>query len=177
MKRTVLVYGLIAGAVLSLMLLVTLPFQEAIGFDTGAVIGYTTMVAAFLLIFFGVKSYRDSVGGGAVSFGRALLVGVLIASIASACYVVTWEFIYFKLHPEFLQKYQDHAIAQARAGGQTEAQIEQMRQQMDAFGQMYQNPLFNSAITFIEPMPVGLVIALVSAGVLRRRPTALPASA
>ena len=67
MKRTVLVYGLIAGAVLSLMLMVTLPFQEAIGFDTGAVIGYTTMVAAFLLIFFGVKSYRDSVGGGAVS--------------------------------------------------------------------------------------------------------------
>jgi hypothetical protein len=69
MKKTVCTFGLISGGILSVMMLVVLPFQDAIGFDRGAIIGYTTMVLAFLLIFFGVRSYRDNVGGGAVSFG------------------------------------------------------------------------------------------------------------
>src|SRR4051812_11193280 len=100
MKKIVFTFGLIAGAVLSGMMLLTLPFQDKIGFDRGAVIGYTTMVLAFLLIFFGVRSYRDTVGAGSISFGRAFSVGALIAFIASACYVATWEFIYFKITPD-----------------------------------------------------------------------------
>src|SRR5688500_19890895 len=97
MQKTVLTFGLIAGAILSVMMLATLPFMDAIGFDRGEVIGYTTMVLAFLLIFFGVRSYRDNVAGGSVSFGRALAVGSLIAVVASVCYVVTWQIIYYKL--------------------------------------------------------------------------------
>ena len=89
MRKIVLTYGLIAGAILSLMMLVTIPFQDRIGFDKGAVIGYTTMVIAFLMIFFGVRSYRDNVAGGSVGFGRALGVGLLITLIASICYVAT----------------------------------------------------------------------------------------
>ena len=71
MKKIVLTFGLIAGAILSAMMLITLPFQDAIGYDRSAVIGYTSMVVAFLLVFFGVRSYRDNVAGGAVRFGRA----------------------------------------------------------------------------------------------------------
>jgi hypothetical protein len=86
-------------------MLVTIPFQDAIGFDRGEIIGYTSMVLAFLLIFFGVRSYRDNVAGGTVGFGRALAVGALIAAVASLCYVATWEVIYFKLAPDFVTKY------------------------------------------------------------------------
>ena len=83
MKKIVLTFGLICGAIISGMFLVTLPFHDAIGFDRSLILGYTTMVLAFLLIFFGVRSYRDTIGGGRVGFGRALAVGSLIAVVAS----------------------------------------------------------------------------------------------
>lgn len=169
MKRTVLVFGLIAGAVLSAMMLATVPFEDAIGFDRGEIIGYTSMVLAFLLIFFGVRSYRDNVAGGTVSFGRALAVGALIAGVASVCYVATWQVIYYKLTPDFMAKYQTHALEKARADGASEEAIAKKKVEMDKFAALYRNPAINAAITFVEPLPVGLVIALVSAAVLSRR--------
>src|SRR5687768_13089385 len=93
MKKTVLTFGLIAGAILSAMMLITLPFHDAIGWERGEIVGYTSMVLAFLLVFFGVRSYRDNVGGGRVGFGRAFAVGSLIAVVASLCYVVTWQLV------------------------------------------------------------------------------------
>jgi hypothetical protein len=176
MRKTVLTFGLIAGAILSAMMLVTLPFHDAIGFDRAEVIGYTTMIVAFLLIFFGIRSYRDNVAGGSVGFGRAFAVGALIALVASICYVATWEVIYFKLAPDFGTKYQAHVIEKARAKGESQAAIDKKVADAQKFAELYKNPAINAAITFIEPLPVGLIIALVSAGILRRRRKA-PASA
>jgi hypothetical protein len=169
MKRTVLVFGLIAGAILSATMLATLPFQDAIGFDRGALVGYTSMVAAFLLVFFGVRSYRDNVAGGTIGFGRAFKVGGLIAVVASLCYVATWQVVYYRLAPDFLAKYQAHALAKARADGATEAAIARKQAEMERFAELYRNPAINAAITFLEPLPVALVVVLVSAGVLSRR--------
>ena len=169
MRKTVVTFGLIAGAILSIMMLATIPFMDSIGFDRGEVIGYTTMVLAFLLIFFGVRSYRDNVAGGSVSFGRAFAVGALIAVVASVCYVATWELIYYKLAPDFMAKYQAHSIEKARASGESQASIDKRVADMQRMVELYRNPVLNAAITFIEPLPVGLVFALVSAGILGRR--------
>ena len=169
MRKIVLTYGLIAGAILSLMMLVTIPFQDRIGFDKGAVIGYTTMVIAFLMIFFGVRSYRDNVAGGSVGFGRALGVGLLITLIASICYVATWQFIYYRLTPDFMDKYSAYTIEKARKSGATDATIAARTKEMAEFSEMYKNPLINIAFTFLEPLPVGVVFAVVTAGVLCRR--------
>ncbi len=168
MRKTVLTFGLISGAIISAMMLAVLPFRDAIGFDRGEVIGYTSMIVAFLLIFFGVRSYRDRFGG-TVGFLRAFTVGALIAGVASICYVATWQLLYYKLAPDFVTKYQAHMIQKERAAGATEAQIAQKKAEMDEFADLYRNPVINAAITFVEPLPVGLVIALVSAGVLSRR--------
>lgn len=170
MKKIVLTFGLIAGAILSGMMLATMPFMDRIGFDRGEVIGYTSMVMAFLLIFFGVRSYRDTVSGGVVSFGRAFKVGALIALVGSACYVATWQVIYYGgMADDFMDRYQAHALEQERAAGASEAALAAKREEMERFAALYDNPLINVAITFLEPLPVGLVIALVSAGILRRR--------
>jgi len=169
MRKIVLTYGLIAGAILSVMMLVTIPFQDRIDFDKGAVIGYTTMVIAFLMIFFGVRSYRDNVAGGSVGFGRALGVGLLITLIASICYVATWQFIYYRLTPDFMDKYSAYTIEKARKSGATDATIAARTKEMAEFSEMYKNPLINVAFTFLEPLPVGVVFALVTAGVLCRR--------
>jgi len=114
MKKTVWTFGLISGVIISLMMLVTLPFMDAIGFEKGEIIGYTTMVLSFLLVFFGIRSYRDSVGRGHVTFGRALAVGSLIVVISSLCYVATWQLVYYKLAPDFMQKYTAYTIEAAR---------------------------------------------------------------
>jgi uncharacterized protein DUF4199 len=170
MKKTVLTFGLISGALLSAMMLMTLPFQDAIGHGTrGMVVGYTTMVLAFLLVYFGVRSYRDNVAGGTVRFGRAFAVGALIAGVASLCYVATWEVYYFKASPDFIAKYQAYQLEKERASGATAEAIARKKAELDKFAEMYKNPAFNAAITFLEPLPVALIVALLTAGVLSRR--------
>ncbi len=169
MKKIVLTFGLIAGAILSAMMLLTLPFHDSMSNETGMVIGYTTMVMAFLLIFFGVRSYRDNVAGGRIAFRKALGVGALIALVASTCYVATWQVVYFGGKSDYIEKYQERVLEKERLGGASEAQLAAKRAEMEKFAEMYKNPLFNAAITFLEPLPVALVIALVSAGILSRR--------
>ena len=169
MKKIVLTFGLIGGAIMSGMFLITYPFHDAIGFDRSLIIGYTSIVLAFLLIFFGVRSYRDNVGGGRVSFGRALGVGTLIALVASLCYVAMWEVAYFSFAHDYMDKYQAHEIEKARAQGDSEEAIARQQAEMEKFEAMYQNPVINAALTLAEPLPVGLIVALVSAGVLSRR--------
>ena len=169
MQKIVLTFGLIAGAVLSAMMLLTLPFLDKIGFDKGEIIGYTTMVLAFLMVFFGVKSYRDNVAGGSVTFGRALLVGLMITAIASACYVATWQVIYYKVAPDFGEKYTAYAVEKVKKSGATDAQIAATKKEMTELMEMYKNPFVNIALTFLEPLPVGLLFTFVTAGVLSRK--------
>ena len=170
MQKIVLTFGLIAGAILSAVMLLTVPFHDQIGFDLGGyVVGYTSMVIAFLMVFFGVKSYRDNVAGGQVSFGRAFKVGLLITAIASVCYVATWQVVYYKFMPDFMDKYAAFSIEKAKQSGATEEEIASQTQKMTEFKEMYKNPLVNIAFTFLEPLPVGVVFTLVTAGVLSRK--------
>ena len=169
MKKTVLTFGLIAGGLLSGMMLLTLPFHERISFDTAEIIGYTTIVLASLLVFFGVRSYRDNVAGGRLTFGRALLVGLLITLVSSVCYVATWQFVYYRLAPGFVDKYVDHQIERERASGATPEQLAATAQKMEQFKALYRNPLVNIALTFLEPLPIGVVASLITAGILTRR--------
>ena len=169
MKKVVLTFGLIAGAMLSAMMLATIPFMEQIGFDKGMVIGYTTMVLSFLMVFFGIKSYRDNVAGGSITFGRGFKVGILITVIASTCYVATWQLVFYKLSPDFFEKYAAYEMDKMRRAGAPEAKLEEMKKGMAEFNEMYKNPLVNASITFLEPLPVGLLFTLGSAWGLSRR--------
>ena len=169
MKRTVLTFGLLSGTVSSLMMLGTIPFMERIGFDHGLVVGYTAIVLSFLLVFFGIRSYREQ-AGGAITFGRAFTVGILITLISCVFYIATWQLIYFKLHPGFMDKWEAYAVEKALADGGTPEEVEAKRRQLRSFKEAYDNPLTNAAYTFIEPFPVGLLVTVISAAVLRRKP-------
>jgi hypothetical protein len=176
MRKIVLTFGLIAGVILSAMMLITQTFLDQIGFDKGEIIGYTTMVLAFLMVFFGVKSYRDNVAGGSVTFGRAFVVGLLITVVASLCYVATWEVIYYKVSPDFGDKYAAHMVEEAKAAGATDAEVAAKTKQMSEFKEMYKNPLVNVGLTLLEPLPVGILLTLVTAGVLSRKRRSEPAA-
>jgi hypothetical protein len=172
MRQIVLKFGLIAGAIMSVMMFVTLRLEDKLDIGHGGLallLGYTTMVVAFLMVYFGVRSYRDNVSAGKVTFGRALVVGLMITMVASVCYVATWEFIYYKLTPDFADKYAAAAVEHAKKSGATEAQIAATTKEMEEFKVAYKNPLINIAYTLIEPLPVGILFTLIAAGVLSRK--------
>ena len=175
MKKTIITFGLISGAISVLMMWTTLPFADRIGMDRGYVIGYTSIVLAFLLVYFGIRSYRDNVGGGQITFSRAFVVGLSITLISCICYVVSWEILYHNFMPDFMDKYAAHEIQKLQASGASAAVVQAQVQKMEKFKQMYANPLINAAMTFIEPFPVGLVITLISAAILRKKPQLQPA--
>jgi hypothetical protein len=176
MNRIVLIFGLIAGGIMSLMMIASTAFIDQIGFDRGWIVGYTAMVLAFLMVYFGIRSYRDNVSGGAITFGRAFAIGICVTAVACVCYVATWEVIYRNYFPDFVAKYSAHVIEKARASGATQEQIDAKVRDMAKFTEMYRNPFINVALTFIEPFPVGLVFTLVSAGLLRRKRSAVNAA-
>lgn len=170
MKKVVLTFGLISGAISAVLMIATMPFADKLGHAGAAyVLGYATIVLAALLIFFGVRSYRDNVAGGSVTFGRAFLVGILIALISSAIYVATWEVLLRTAYPDFADKYAAQMIEQAKNSGGGQAAMDKATADAEQFKKMYANPLMNIAFTFIEPFPVGLVVTLISAAVLRKR--------
>jgi hypothetical protein len=127
------------------------------------------MVASFLLIYFGIRSYRDNNLCGQISFGRAFGCGILITLITTVCYVVSWEVVYFNFMPHFMDGYFTAQIHRVQASGLDPATIAARVAAIQRSQQSYQNPLVNMAYTFIEPFPVGLIITLISASVLRRK--------
>ena len=170
MRKIVLTFGVIAGVILSVLMTLTfVVFKDEVNFDNGAVIGYTGMVLAFLMIFVGVKSYRDNVAGGRVSFGRAFGVGIMITIVASAFYVATWEVIYFNFAQDHMDKYAAYAIDKAKKSGASAEKIATMTKEMAQFQETYKNPVVNIAYTTLEPLPVGILFTLIAAGVMSRK--------
>ena len=175
MKKTILTFGLISGVLSSLMMVATVPLLDKIGFDRGEFFGYTAIVLSFLLVFFGIRSYRDNVGHGRIRFTEGFVVGISITLISCVFYVVTWEVLYFTVLHDFMDKYGAYMIEKLKASGASAAAAQAQLQRLKKFKELYENPLFNAAMTFIEPFPVGLLITLISAAVLRKKPQSQPA--
>jgi hypothetical protein len=174
MRRIVIKYGLISGAIISAVtaIMLSLCMRGVVDFSASEIVGYTAMVLSFLMVFFGVRSYRDDVAGGTIGFGKAFGVGLLITLVACSVYVVAWEIVYWGFIPDFLDHYSAYLIEDLRSEGASPAAIAAKQAEMETFAEYYANPLFNVLITFLEIFPVGLVVTLVSAAILRRRPPA-----
>jgi hypothetical protein len=177
MKKIVLTFGLIAGAIISVLMDTSLLLASRIGPSHSMVIGYTIMVASFLLIYFGIRSYRDNNLAGRISFGRAFACGILITLVTTCCYVATWEVLYFNFIPHFMDSYFAAQIHKVQSSGLDPATAAAQVAAIQHSQQLYQNPFVNMAYTFIEPLPVGLIITLVSAALLRRKSPAEAAAA
>src|SRR3974377_761424 len=169
MKKTVLTFGVISGLILSVMMIATIPFMHKVGSDKGYIIGYTTMVLAGLLVFFGIRSYRENVSGGRITFARGFTVGILIALIACFFYVGTWEVMFYSFMPDFAEKYGAQMGAHAKASGASQQKIEETSRAAEQFARNYRNPAYNVAMTLLEVFPPFLLITLISAAILRRK--------
>jgi hypothetical protein len=171
-----LLYGALGGAVLGLFIAVIGLLHEQVAWVSTYAFGYSVMLVAMSFIFVGVKRYRDVEGGGVIGFWRALGLGLLVALIAGIAYVLMWEIYLALTHYRFMDDYIAKAVRDAQASGKSAAEIAKMNAEMDSMRVMYANPLFRLPMTFAEVAPVGLLVALVSAALLRN-PKMLPARA
>ncbi len=154
MRKISLIFGLLSGVLSAGLLIATIPYVNSVNYRRGDVLGYTSIALSALLMFSGVRSYRENSSGGRLSFGRGLAVGLLIALISSACHVITFQVLYFKVFPNLGDKYTACMIQRAKDSGASDQKIRQTT---------------NAAVAFAEALPVGAFAAVLSAAILRRR--------
>lgn len=171
MKRIILTYGLAAGAIVGSVMLVTMPLYAngTFDFSNGEWVGYSSMVVALSMVFFGVKSYRDKYKNGAISFGKAAQVGMLITAVAAVIYALTWEVCYSQISEEFTTKMTTSYFEKMEKEGTSGAELEKAKADWVEFSEMYKNPLIRFGVTLTEILPVGIILTLLSAGLLQRK--------
>ena len=173
MKKTVLTFGLISGAVVAALMWIMMAGWKSglVNYEKGEIVGYTTMIVALSMVFFGVKSYRDN-NGGKISFWKGLQVGILISLISAVCYGLSWE-VYYQTSGgavmEHMEQYTTHYIEKMKEKGASADEIEATSKQMASIAEMYKNPAIRFAMTLMEILPIGIIVTLISAGLLRRK--------
>ncbi len=171
--RYALVYGGLSGAVAISIMVAT--FVLNLNHLHTLWFGYLVMLVALSMIFVGLKRYRDVECGGVIRFGRAFGLGLGIAVVAGLIYVIGWELYTALSGWDFMADYTAHIFQQMRADGASPAAIQAKQEEMRQMAEMYGNPLFRVPMIFAEIFPVGLIVALVSAALLRN-PRLLPAA-
>lgn len=166
MKKNILIFGLVLGVILciNMIIMVNMLYTNP-EFKSNDFLGYAVMVIIFSLIFFGIRNYRDKELNGVISFGKSFKIGLFITLVASTMYVVVWLFYYYLFVPDFIDKYTAHVLHQCTS----EAEIVARTKEMKNFSEMYENPLFVVLITYSEILPVGLIVALISSFILKKK--------
>ncbi len=170
MLRNILTYGIIAGLIVGIPLFtigVTLE-QGHVGGAWGMVVGYTIMLIALTTVFVAIKRRRDTELGGVIRFWPAFGYGLAISSVAGLIYVGAWELAMQFMDADFAATYAQATIEAARVGGASAAEIARITADMAEFTTMYADPLMRVLMTFfMEFFPVGVLVSLVSAALLR----------
>jgi hypothetical protein len=171
MKKVIITYGIISGLITGGLMLLTMPLFEngTLNKDHGALIGYTGMIISLSLVFFGVKSFRDNHSNGSVTFGKGLIIGLAITMIASIFYGLAWEITYARSGEQFVQDWMNGELGKLKANGAGEGELQQAEQKWKDFAVMYQNPVIRFGMTLMEIFPVGVLISLLSASLLRKK--------
>ena len=173
MKKNIIIYGLIAGIVVSVLMLASVNYlsycEGNVDYNTSMLIGYASMLLAFSLVFVGIRNYRDKYNGGVISFGKAFKIGTVMVLIASTIYVIAWLIDYYFFIPDFMEKYATHTLNELKASGASQVEIDKQTKEMATMVTMLKNPFFNAMMTYVEILPVGLIVTLISSLILKRK--------
>jgi hypothetical protein len=176
MFRKILLWGTVAGLIVGSILFGTTVAMAGHppSMGIGMAIGYTSMLIALSAIFVGVKRHRDETLGGVIRFWPAFAMGLGISFVAGVFYVLAWEAALAVTGMDYIGEYAKHQIAQRTAAGASAAELAKYVAEMERFKTQYANPLFRMPMTFSEIFPVGVLVSLISAALLRK-PTFLAA--
>ena len=169
MTGIIIRYGIIAGLIVGIPMLWRMLTVDPNSTDPlgGMLVGYLTMLVALTAVFLGIKHYRDKVLGGAIRFLPAFGLGLGISAVACVLYVIAWEISLAYSDFDFIAWYSNYMIEAAKAKGASAEQLAKAAADARDFADSYANPLVRIPFTFIEMFPVGLLVSLISALVLK----------
>ena len=169
MFRSILTWGTVAGLIVGSVLFATTVAlaDQPISMSIGMAVGYTSMLVALSAVFVGIKRHRDAALGGVIRFWPAFGMGLGITLVAGMFYVLAWEAALAVTGMDFGAEYSAHLLEQKRAAGAGEAELARFAAEMAKFRAQYANPLYRMPMTFAEIFPVGVLVSLVSAALLR----------
>jgi hypothetical protein len=160
-------YGVIGGLIVAIPLFTITLAVGDLGAPWGYVVGYLIMLIALSTIFMAIKKHRDTNLGGVIKFWPALGLGLAISFVAGIFYVVAWEAVLDVGHLDFANKYAESMIAAAKAKGLTGDALARAVTAAEQFRTTYANPLYRIPETFSEIFPVGVLVSIISAALLR----------
>ncbi|HLO46448.1 MAG TPA: DUF4199 domain-containing protein [Leadbetterella sp.] len=170
MQKIILKNGLIAGLIVSIFMVCSMAYVYNSEHAEGSMlIGYVSMLAAFSFVFIGIKNYRDKVADGKITFFAAFKIGIAISAIASLMYVIAWGIEYHFFMPDFLEKYTGAAIEKLQKSDLSTSDLEAKIKEIESSKSLYDNVFSFFAITFAEIFPVGLLVTIVSAFILKKK--------
>jgi hypothetical protein len=147
--------------------------QGSVEENTSMIVGFASMILAFSLLFVGIRNYRNKFNNGIISFGKAFKIGFFIALIASTMYVVAWYIDYTYFMPDFWKKYAVRSIETLKTAVASASELELKTKEMANTGAMYKNPFFFAMFTYMEILPVGLIVTLISSLILKKKVTGI----
>jgi hypothetical protein len=170
MKKNIFIFGLVSGVILAAFVLSISFFSNIFhGHIENEIVGYSAMIIAFSFIYVGTRNFRDKYNQGMVSFGKAFLVGLGISLIGSTIYVGAWLIEYYCFMPDFMDKYSAALIQKAQQSGLSPEALQKRLDSINSMSRMYKNPIMVILFTYMEVLPVGIVISLITALILKRR--------
>ena len=175
MKKNILVFGTISGVIISTFMGVSMAVMScgssnADGGRGSMIVGFTAMAVTFSFIFVGIKNYRDKQNGGTITFGKGFLLGFMISIIASTLYVITWAVEFHFFMPDFMDKYSAMQVKQLHESGISGAALDKALKNIESASYNYKNnPCFFAMYTYMEILPVGILISFISALILKRK--------
>jgi hypothetical protein len=176
MKETVLKYGTISGLIMAVLLFTSIPLAPTLGFNTVGMVLFTGKIAAFIPIYFGIRSFRQTVGGGMLTFWKGFNIGILIVVLASVFYALSWIILYYWVAPDFPNQYFQDFITQLKLHGALAKDITDAQTQFDESKKVLTNPLINAAYAFTDPLEFGIILTLIFTAILRKKPPTLELS-
>lgn len=171
MKNIVLKNGIIAGIIVSIFMGMSVYFHSKNLEDAtlSYILGFTGMFVAFSFTFVGMKQYRDTVNNGAISFGKAISIGLLIALIISTIYVLVWLVELYNFYPDFMEKYAAMEIKSLQSSGLKATALSQKIEEINKMKESYKNPLFVIGMTYFEILPLGIIFSTIGALIVKKR--------
>jgi hypothetical protein len=174
MTKIVLTFGLISGLIIAALVWTAAGLAEsnAIDFQRLDIVGYASMLIALTMVFFGIKSYRDNVGNGTISFWKGIQVGFMISLISAVLYwagAFSYGIVSPNFEASFVQKFTELKVNKLAEQGAPQDQIDKAKAEVEMMKSLFDNPVLFFFVCLMEMLPVGIVVTLISAALLRKR--------
>lgn len=165
MKSIILKNGIFGGIIVSLVMIsMTLYMKTYPDCEPSAIIGFGSMLLAFIFVILGIKQQRETNNDGSITFGKAFLTGLSISLVISTIYVLVWLIIYYNFFPDFMEQYSNMVLKNT-----SPEELAAKTAEMNQMKEWYKNPIMVILLTLMEVFPIGIVVSLIGALVLKKK--------